>query len=185
MQGVVLGDLIVQLAVWCSQLPPFALLFPLVIALGLPTTLIHELGHGLAANLIAKVSVKIEISFIGIDWMGLCRLQGDRPVSVRDYGLMIAAGPLASLAQCVVAAGLTAAATPGTFVHAVLATFTLTGFLGCAVNLVPFTHGEVRSDGQLLLDLGRWLLRGRTAEWIAEARKPLDPHAATSVAPPG
>ena len=54
-----------------------------------------------------------------------------------------------------------------------------------AVNLVPFTHGALRSDGQLLLDVGRWLLRGRAAEWIAAAREPDDPHAARSVAPPG
>ena len=185
MQGVVLGDLIMRLIVWFWQLPPIHLLMPLVIALGLPTTLIHELGHGIAANVVAKVSVRIELSFVGIDWLGLCRLQGARQISVRDYAVVTAAGPLASLAQWIVAASLTALATPGTAVHAVLATLTLAGALACLGNLVPFTSGAIRSDGQVLLDLGRWLFLGRMADWIAAAREPADPHAATSVAPPG
>lgn len=185
MQDVVLGDFIVRVAVWFAQLPEFPVLLPLVIVLGLPTTLIHELGHGIAANRIAKVGVRIEISFIGVDWMGLCRLQGGREISVRDYGIVIAAGPLASLTQGFVAAELAAATVPGTALYAILATFALTGYLAGALNLVPFVHGALRSDGRLLLDLGRWLLHGRAADWIAAAREPVDPHAATSVAPPG
>ena len=44
----------------------------------------------------------------------------------------------------------------------------------------------MRSDGQHLLDLGRWLLLGRKSAWLAAATQPpADPHAAASVAPPG
>ncbi len=41
------------------------------------------------------------------------------------------------------------------------------------------------SDGQTLLDLARLVAGGRVAEWIVLARGAEDPHAATSVAPPG
>ena len=125
------------------------ILFPLLTVLGLPTTLIHELGHGLAASKIAKVSVRIELSFVGIDWAGLCRLQGDEDISVREYAIVIVAGPLASLTQGVVAGQLAAATVPGSAIHAVLATFALAGYCGAALNLVPLVHGAVRSDGQL------------------------------------
>jgi hypothetical protein len=52
-------------------------------------------------------------------------------------------------------------------------------------NLLPFTlPSGLRSDGHILLDLAGWVVLGRRPGW-AEAPAPQDPHAATSVAPPG
>ena len=63
-----LYDLIEQVVMWLYALPPFPVVMVLGILLGLPTTVIHELGHGIAANVVAKVPVKIEISLSGLDW---------------------------------------------------------------------------------------------------------------------
>ena len=53
------------------------------------------------------------------------------------------------------------------------------------LNLVPFVHGDLCSDGQRLFDLARYRLLGRRSAWLVAATREPDPHAATFVAPPG
>jgi hypothetical protein len=59
------------------------------------------------------------------------------------------------------------------------------GFSAGVLNLVPFVHGDLCSDGQRLFDLARYRLLGRRSAWLVAATREPDPHAATSVAPPG
>lgn len=148
--------------------------------LGLPTIVIHELGHAVAAGLIAKAPVKIEIRFVG-DWMGLCRVDDGSRVTVGGFMVIIVAGPLASLIQAAVCIWLTGMASRGTLSHGVLAIMATQGLIAGVCNLVPFHHGALRSDGQQLLDMARLVLTGRVPAYA----QPEDPHVATSVAPPG
>jgi hypothetical protein len=180
----VLYEAVERLVMWMDALPPFPVMLLLGVVLGLPTTVIHEVGHGLAANWIARVPVKIEIWFKNLDWAGHCLPQPGREVTLGAYMAVVAAGPFASLLQGVVAGWLTTLLTPGTITYAIVAVFALWGWLAGLVNLVPLTGPGVHSDGQKLLDLTRLAVTGHVAAWL---RPPAaqDPHAATSVAPPG
>ncbi len=182
---MVVYDLIERAVMWLHALPPFPVWLLLGIVLGLPTTLIHELGHGIAANMIAKASVKIEISPYGIDWAGECRLDPGSQVSVGAYMAVVAAGPLASLTQGVTAVWLSTTLTPGSAAYAVVAVFGLWGLLAAVLTLVPNSQPELHSDGQKLLDLTRLVVGGRVADWIVLSTGAEDPHTATSVPPPG
>ena len=163
------GDLVVRVAVWLGELPSFGWLIALIVLLSLPTTVIHELGHGIAANVLAKVPVRIELSFGAGEWSGVCRFVGDASISALTYGLIVAAGPAASLLQGVVATWLGAQAAPGTASHSVLVTFAFAGYACGLLNLVPMMHGAQRSDGQFLLDLARWVWSGRVPAWADAA----------------
>ncbi len=180
-----LYDFIERVVMWFYALPPFPVLMVLGILLGLPTTLIHELGHGIAANVVAKVRVKIEISLSGLDWAGACKLEPGSQASLGAYMVVVGAGPLASFAQGIMGVWLTTMLAPGTAVYAVAGVFGLWGMLAGAINLVPITQPGMHSDGQKLLDLSRLAVTGRVPNWIELSPTREDPHAATSVPPPG
>lgn len=179
-----LYETVERLALWLNALPPWYVVMLLGVVLGLPTTIIHELGHGIAANKLAGLPVRIQISFNGFDWPGVCVPDPQGPIPVGRYMAVIAGGPLASLAQALVATLLTSQMTAGTAAYAVVAVFALWGWLAAVTNAIPFETAGIRSDGQLLLDLTRLARTGRRADWLREP-PPADPHAATSVAPPG
>ena len=180
-----LYDLIEQVVMWLYALPPFPVVMVLGILLGLPTTVIHELGHGIAANVVAKVPVKIEISLSGLDWAGECRLDPGSQTSLGAFMAVVAAGPLASFAQGVTGVWLTTMLAPGTAIYAVAGVFGLWGLLAGGLNLVPISEPGMHSDGQKLLDLTRLAVTGRVPRWVVLSPTREDPHAATSIPPPG
>jgi len=177
----VLYDLIEQLMLWGNELPSFWPMMIGCLVLGFVSTLIHELGHGIAAALIAKEPVKIEVNIVG----GLCRLDEDSRISLGGYMLVVAAGPVASWLQGFVAAWLTGMADRGTFAHGTLAIMAFLGFAGGIINLVPMKVDDLHTDGKQLVDLTRWAVSGRVPAWAQLPAPPPDPRAATSVAPPG
>ena len=162
----VVSDLVYDISVWFQELPSFPVVFVLLTVLGLPTTVIHEVGHGLVARRLTRGTVDIDIHISGLDWSGVCRVGGHSDTRMGDILLIIAAGPLASLAQGAAATWLAAMAEPGTPVHAVLACFALAGYLAGVLNFVPLIVGTHRSDGQLIVDVVKCMRGGRAADWL-------------------
>jgi hypothetical protein len=59
------------------------------------------------------------------------------------------------------------------------------GYCGAIFNLVPMKVDDLHTDGKQLLDLFRLAAFGRAASWMRVEHPAGDPHAATSIAPPG
>jgi hypothetical protein len=157
----VLYDLAVKVTMWANELPSF---WPMTIGclvLGLVTTLIHELGHGIVGALVTKDRVKIEINLVG----GLCRLGEHSRVTLGSYMLIVAAGPAASFLQGLVSAWLLDMTARGTFEHGFLAIMTFLGFAAAILNLIPMKVDDLHTDGKQLLDLTRWAVSGRIPSW--------------------
>jgi hypothetical protein len=177
----VLYDLIERVMIWGNQLPSFWPMMIGLVVLGYVTTLIHELGHGIAAALLTDRPIKIEVDLVG----GLCRVGGGSSITVGAWMLIVAAGPAASWLQALVATWLTSMAAPGTFLHGVLGILAFCGYCAGIINLVPMRVDDMHTDGKQLVDLVRLAAFGRAPGWLLVQPPPPDPHAATSVAPPG
>ena len=151
--------------------------WPVLLAFTPLTVLIHELGHGVVGAAVTKRPVKIHIG-LGSAW---CKLMGEGRITVRAYAAFVGAGPLASFVQVAVALWLAALAEPGSITQWVIFACALNGVLCGVLSLVPMELDGATTDGQKLLDLGRWIFAGRRPGWLPGD----DPHVARSDAPPG
>jgi hypothetical protein len=147
---------------------------------GLPMTLLHELGHAVAAVRLLGEDVKVEVGSVGrFAELQLGRIAvsmnavagpgragvaefDDSRATARDVLLIAVAGPAASLVGVLVAAFVLYAASPAGVVAGLLWTATLVGIVG-VLNIVPFRYQTSRrapawrSDGRLALDAARVL----------------------------
>ncbi len=151
-----------------------SLIFLMITAI--PVTLLHELGHAIAARRLLDVNVQVSVGSAGklaemrlgqialsINALshparvaGVAEFDGSR-ATARDVLLIALAGPAASLAGTMVTAlALSAASTTGAL-HDLLWAATLAGVVG-VLNLVPLRFQEkrrgptLRTDGRLALD---------------------------------
>jgi hypothetical protein len=151
--------------------------------------LIHESGHALAAAHLTPHAVEDRVTTkrwaIPIS-RARCHVvirpfagaPSDRFLERTEPGpcaAVIAAGPLASLAGFLVSLALASGASITGFRGQLFGTLALC-CLSSVLNLIPMRLGRLASDGAQLLRALRMPPRPAT---------PLDPNAATSVAPPG
>ena len=152
---------------------PISLLYIIVAAI--PVTLLHELGHAVAARRLLGGDVQVSVGSAGkIAEMrlgdiavsvnalghparvaGLAEFDGSR-ATARDVALIALAGPAASLVGTAITGWLFASTSAGV-VDDLLWAATGAGVFG-VLNLVPITFQErrngpaMRSDGRLALD---------------------------------
>lgn len=146
----------------------------------IPVTLIHELGHAIAARRLLDTPVSVAIGSIGeiarvrlgeismsINAIGSPGVAGSAEFDAADAGardiLYIAlAGPAASAAGLIVSVWALSMTSSGGFLHGVIWTTVLGGAF-CVLNLIPFRYQDSRnapihqSDGRLALDAARTL----------------------------
>ena len=153
---------------------PIALLYIAIAAL--PVTLLHELGHAVAARRLLGGDVDVSVGSTGkVAQMqlgqialainafshpgrasGAAEFDASR-ATARDILLIALAGPAASLAGTVLTAWALSAASPSGALHNLLWAATAGGVFG-VLNLVPLSYQEgregpsVRTDGRLALD---------------------------------
>jgi hypothetical protein len=153
---------------------PIGLLYLAVAAV--PVTLVHELGHALAARRLIDGDVQVSVGSAGklaeiqlgkvalavnalshpAGAAGVAEFDASR-ATARDVLLIALAGPAASLAGAVLTAWALSAASPSGLLHDLLWAATLGGVFG-VLNLVPLSFHErrdgpaVRTDGRLALD---------------------------------
>jgi hypothetical protein len=156
--------------------PPLLLVVVYVFIAGIPLTLLHELGHAVAARLLLGADVEISVGSAGklaalqlgqvsatINALSLPgRAAGsatfdDSRASARDAFWIAIAGPLASLAGTAATAMLLSNAPSTGIVHDLLWAALPVGVFG-VLNLVPYEFKEdrdgpaLRTDGRLALD---------------------------------
>jgi hypothetical protein len=156
--------------------PPMPIDFVCIAVAAVPVTLLHELGHAVAARDRLGGDVQVSVGSTGkIAEMHLgkiaasinllsnpARVAGSASfdatrASAHDVLWIALAGPLASLAAAVPTAVLYAAAPSSGFVHGFLWAALGGGVFG-VLNLVPFEFQErrggprLRTDGRLALD---------------------------------
>jgi hypothetical protein len=160
-----------------------ALLYLLIVMI--PMTLVHELGHALAARRLLDSDVRVVVGGTGrlMEFQlgrialtvnalslpgraaGVAEVDASR-ATARDVMLIAVAGPATSLVGVLVTGLALASAPPTGVVHELLRTATFLGIIG-VLNLIPITYRErrngrkVRNDGRLALDALRvmWALR--------------------------
>jgi hypothetical protein len=142
----------------------------------LPVTLLHELGHAVAARRLLGSDVQVSVGSTGkladiqlgqialaINALshpgrasGAAEFDASR-ATARDILLIALAGPAASLVGTVLTAWALSAASPSGALHNLLWAATAAGVFG-VLNLVPLSFQEgrdgpsVRTDGRLALD---------------------------------
>ena len=164
-------------------------LFPalfLLLVMSWPLTLLHELGHALAAVVLLDEDVDVEVGQYGRfaeGRLGRIRFELQAPslfpgvagtagfddarATARDILLIALAGPAASALGAVATALLLGAVGESGWLHDVLWAATLNGIFFTLLNTVPFAvverRGEAptRSDGLLALDALRVIIRLR------------------------
>jgi hypothetical protein len=171
------GGLLGVVVRFFAAMPAAGPFLVLMVVAGIPTTLIHELGHAVAARRLLGGDVGVRVGDaaplatlrmgrITADINALAtpgRIAGEATVSAarataRDMLLIALAGPAASLAQFALCAPLYAAAASGGLVHDVLWMVTAGGAGTCVLNLVPLRLNEdgtgrvIATDGRLALD---------------------------------
>jgi hypothetical protein len=164
------------IADFMNSAPPFFIALICLVLVGIPMTLLHELGHGFAARYLLGGSVEVSVGNagriaefrLGQIATSIKLLSSPTRVSAfasfdrsrataRDLVWIALAGPLASLAGVLLARPLYSSAAAGGVAHGLLWAAVLEGVLG-ALNLIPFTLKERRngpswrSDGGLALD---------------------------------
>jgi Zn-dependent protease len=142
----------------------------------IPVTLLHELGHAVAARRLLGGDVQVAVGSVGkiagvrLGQVALAVNALSHPgraggsaefdasrATARDILLIALAGPAASLAGTVLTAWALSAASPSGMLHSVLWAATFAGAFG-VLNLVPLTLQEgrdgppLRTDGRLALD---------------------------------
>jgi hypothetical protein len=151
--------------------------------------LIHETGHALAAAHLTPHAVKDRVTskrwaipLINGRFHAVIRPFAGAPsdrflerTEPRPCAAVIAAGPLASLAGFAVSLAIASGASPSGFRGQLFGTLALC-CLSSVLNLIPMRLGGLASDGAQLL---------RALRTPPKPAMPLDPNAATSVAPPG
>jgi hypothetical protein len=159
-----------------DMMPRGAWLLVLFVAVGIPTTLIHELGHAATARRRLGGDVAVSVGnttpLATLRWGRVTAninafskpgaVAGSASISAsqataRDVLLIALAGPAASLAQFAICAPLYAMVSPG-LLHDVLWMATAGGAGGFLINLVPMrlhendTGRTIATDGRLALD---------------------------------
>ena len=158
--------------------PPILLSLVLLLVVGIPVTLVHELGHAVVARLRLGSAVDVVVGSAGKAaemHLGDVKVRVNAPASplraggsatlsssratARDVLLIAAAGPAASAAGALVTGWWFARPAPG-LVRDALWVATLAGVLAC-LNVIPLKIQErlgeapIRTDGQLILDAAR------------------------------
>jgi hypothetical protein len=142
----------------------------------LPVTLLHELGHAVAARRLIGGDVQVSVGSAGklaemrlgqialaVNALsypgrasGVAEFDASR-ATARDVVLIALAGPATSLFGTVLAAWALSAASPSGVLHDLLWAATLAGVFG-VLNIIPLSVQErrngpaLRSDGRLALD---------------------------------
>jgi Zn-dependent protease len=156
--------------------PGFPLFLLYIAIAAIPATLLHELGHAIAARRLLDSEVSVEVGTVGklarlrlgqIETTlnavslpgqlgGAATFDASRATARHVFWIAIA-GPLASVAVTIVAGALYAAAPPSGVVHDFLWGAVLGGVAG-VLNIVPLKLQEkrngpvLRSDGWLAVD---------------------------------
>jgi hypothetical protein len=171
------GGLLGVVVRFFAGMPAAGSFLVLMVVVGIPTTLIHELGHAVAARRLLGGEVGVRVGNAApLATLRLGRITADinafaTPGAVageagvqaaratrRDVLLIALAGPAASLAQFALCAPVYAATANGGLVHDVLWMVTAGGAGTCVLNLVPLRVHEnstgrvVATDGRLALD---------------------------------
>jgi Zn-dependent protease len=153
---------------------PISLLYLAIAAI--PVTLLHELGHAIAARRLLGGDVQVSVGTAGkLAEMRLGQIAmsvnalshpgktagiaefDDSNATARDILLIALAGPAASLVGTALTAWALSTAAPASVLHDLLWAATLAGVFG-VLNLVPITFQDnrngpsVRTDGRLALD---------------------------------
>lgn len=172
-----LYDLVTAIVVFMEAMPPspWWLVYGLLTAI--PLTLLHELGHALAARRLLDTPVDIVVgSFGALANVQLGRISitlnalsspsgvdgfvefGAARAGARDVVLIALAGPAASAAGLVACLVALAAAPPAGIVHDLLWAATADSVFAVLLNLIPFGFQERRggptlhTDGRVALD---------------------------------
>jgi hypothetical protein len=159
-----------------NSAPPVLLWLVLIPVVGAPLTLLHELGHALAALRLLGDRVDVVIGTHGRvarvrlgrialavnAWAPLAGVAGtasfdDSAARARDVLWIALAGPAVSLAGTVLTAVALGATDRGGLAHHVLWTATALGASAGVLNLIPMSadgpmSDGLRSDGRLALD---------------------------------
>jgi len=179
------SDLIYGAVSWfvafMDGMPSLPELFLFLVLIAIPATLLHELGHALAARTLLGVPVSIDVGSYGklahfhlgqvsvalhaIDSparaAGWARFDASR-ATARDVLLIALAGPAASAVGLVVAIVALGATPVGSVAHG-LAWVAVTAGVSGVLNLIPFKFSESGdgtrhpTDGRLALDAARVL----------------------------
>lgn len=172
-----LYDVIAAIVLFMEAMPPFPWFVVYGLLTAIPLTLLHEIGHALAARRLLDTPVRIAVGSFG----ELAKVQLGRisisvsalssPASAdgsaefdasraraRDVVLIAIAGPAASAAGLVACLLAFAAAPPDGVVHDLLWAATINSVFAVLLNLVPFGFQERRggptlhTDGRVALD---------------------------------
>ena len=165
-----------RVIVFMDSAPPFWVSLVWIVVAGIPATLIHELGHAVAARRL--LDAEVDVSVGSAAKIAQVRLAGvtatinalphpgkaagfasfdDAGARAIDALWIAVAGPLASLCSLVVSAWLFSAAPDTGLVHGFLWAVVALSF-GGILTLIPFTFEErrngpqMRTDGRLALD---------------------------------
>jgi hypothetical protein len=166
--------------------PPFLLSLIYLTIVAVPLTLVHEMGHALAARRLLGGKVHISVGHAGrvgqfqlgqitasinalafpARFGGFARFDASR-ATARDIVVIALCGPLASFLGLLIALPLYSAAAPGTIAHGLLWATVLDSVFAVVLNLIPLELGERRggrarrNDGGIALDAARaiWAVR--------------------------